>query len=114
MDPSKIFWLYGTLIPVLLAVHGTGGHFHPRKLKHKQFYPQIISHYMYSNAHCKFYYNVDECLIYYYNINHIQHGLTPLILATKLKNVKLIEVLHDNGADVNAKTKEVATILLDF
>ena len=38
---------------------------------------------------------------------NIQHGFTPLILATKLKNIKLIEVLHDHGADVNIKTKEV-------
>lgn len=37
----------------------------------------------------------------------MQHGYTPLILATKLKSVRMIEVLHEHGADVNVKTKEV-------
>ena len=29
-------------------------------------------------------------------------------MATKLKNIKLIEVLHEHGADVNVHTKEVS------
>ena len=49
----------------------------------------------------------DGCILIL--MHNFQHGYTPLILATKLKNEKLIEVLYMNGANVNVQTNEVYT-----
>ena len=43
---------------------------------------------------------------------YLQHGYTPLIIATKLKKLKFIEILADAGADLDVQSaKEVGMVM---
>ena len=41
----------------------------------------------------------------------MQYGMTPLILATKRKSEQLMNILIHAGADVDAQSKDVTSLL---